>query len=459
MSQRLVEYVATRLATKPSSRRDFLTRTAIAGSALATRPWRFISRPGTAYEVVTAAAVNPTRPCPPGALCYADAYAEFCCTINRGVNACPAGTIAGGWWKADGSIYCKGPRYYIDCVGTCSRCTDGCRTGFCPDCDTVPACDCGDGNCNNRRVGCRTFRYGQCNTNVACVGRLSCRVVSCTPAWQMDPSCTTSSATDNRTANQNAPCLQGPTFASVVGMAAAPDGQGYWLVAADGGVFAYGSAPFKGSAGSEQLNEAIVAIAVDKADSSYWLTAADGGTFAYGAPYRGSEGGERLNQPIVGMTATPDGQGYWLVAKDGGVFAFGTAGFFGSTGGTRLNQPIVGMAATPDGKGYWLVAADGGLFAFGTAGFFGSMGGSKLVEPVVGMTPTADGRGYWLVARDGGIFAFGTAGFFGSMGGKRLNRPISGMAATPTGQGYWMVASDGGVFAFGDAGFFGSRGG
>ncbi len=34
----------------------------------------------------------------------------------------------------------------------------------------------------------------------------------------------------------------------VVGMAATPDGQGYWLVASDGGVFSFGDAGFHGSA-------------------------------------------------------------------------------------------------------------------------------------------------------------------------------------------------------------------
>ena len=33
-------------------------------------------------------------------------------------------------------------------------------------------------------------------------------------------------------------------------MAPAPDGNGYWLVASDGGIFAYGDAPFYGSAGN-----------------------------------------------------------------------------------------------------------------------------------------------------------------------------------------------------------------
>ena len=47
----------------------------------------------------------------------------------------------------------------------------------------------------------------------------------------------------------------------------------------------------------------------------YWLVAIDGGVFAFGdAGFYGSMGGTPLNQPIVGMAATPDGKGYWLVA-------------------------------------------------------------------------------------------------------------------------------------------------
>ena len=110
----------------------------------------------------------------------------------------------------------------------------------------------------------------------------------------------------------------------------------------------------------------------------YWLVASDGGIFAFGdAGFYGSLGAIRLNQPIVGMAATPSGHGYWLVASDGGIFAFGDAAFHGSLGAIALNRPIVGMAATPSGNGYWLVAADGGIFAFGDAGFFGSSATSR----------------------------------------------------------------------------------
>ncbi len=42
----------------------------------------------------------------------------------------------------------------------------------------------------------------------------------------------------------------------IVGMAATPDGKGYWLVAADGGIFSYGDAVFFGSTGSITLEQA-----------------------------------------------------------------------------------------------------------------------------------------------------------------------------------------------------------
>jgi hypothetical protein len=236
------------------------------------------------------------------------------------------------------------------------------------------------------------------------------------------------------------------------------DPGGYWLVARDGGIFAFCQARFFGSTGAIRLNQPIVGMASTPSSNGYWLVASDGGIFAFGdAVFRGSTGAIRLNQPIVGMARTPSGNGYWLVASDGGIFAFGDAVFRGSTGAIRLAQPIVGMARTPSGNGYWLVAADGGIFAFGDAAFRGSTGAIRLAQPIRGMAATPSGNGYWLVATDGGIFAFGDAAFRGSTGAIRLNQPIAGMARNPNGQGYWLVATDGGIFSF-NVPFFGSTG-
>lgn len=164
--------------------------------------------------------------------------------------------------------------------------------------------------------------------------------------------------------------------------------------------------------------------------AGYWLAAADGGVFAFGdAIDAGGLGGGPLNAPIVAIAPTPTGLGYWLFASDGGVFSFGDAEFLGSLGGTRLNQPIVAAAATPSGAGYVLVARDGGVFTFGDAGFEGSTGGQVLNRPIVGAALTATGAGYWLFAADGGVFTFGDADFAGSEGDRTLSRPVvAGMA-------------------------------
>jgi len=238
-------------------------------------------------------------------------------------------------------------------------------------------------------------------------------------------------------------------------MSAPVSRSGYYEVASDGGIFAFG-ARFYGSTGNITLNKPVVAMAVTPDGGGYWFVASDGGIFAYGdALFYGSMGGMPLNEPIVGMTPTADGLGYWLVASDGGIFAFGDANFYGSMGGMPLNEPIVGIAATPDGLGYYMVASDGGIFAFGDATFQGSMGGKPLNSPIVGIGVAPNG-GYYEVATDGGLFAFGVP-FLGSMGGQPLVKPIVGMLVEPGG-GYYEVASDGGLFAFG-APFFGSMGG
>jgi len=240
-----------------------------------------------------------------------------------------------------------------------------------------------------------------------------------------------------------------PLRAPVIAGAATPDGRGYWLAAADGGVFAFGEAGYAGSTGGLHLTAPIVGMAGTADGRGYWLVGADGGVFAFGdAPYLGSTGGLRLNAPIVGMAATTDSRGYWLVARDGGIFAFGDAGFRGSMGGRSINQPVVGIAADPVTGGYWLVARDGGIFAFGSP-FFGSTGAIPLNQPITGMGAMPDGGGYRFVAFDGGVFCFGDANFAGSAGGTLLPSLTTSLITSPGGLGYWLIGADGSVRTYG----------
>ncbi len=247
-------------------------------------------------------------------------------------------------------------------------------------------------------------------------------------------------------------CMSHLPSGSVVGAAALPDGSGYYEVDSDGDVATFGGAKCYGAMTGTRLNKPIAGMAVDDATGGYWLVATDGGIFAFDAPFHGSTGGLHLNKPIVGIVGSADGAGYWMVATDGGVFAFGVP-FYGSTGGIRLNKPIVGMAVDHATGGYWLVASDGGVFAF-HAPFFGSTGAIVLNKPIVSIAPLGDGSGYRLVATDGGVFAF-RAAFYGSTGSRTLNTPIIAGVDDTVGDGYWLIASDGGVFNF-RAPFFGS---
>jgi len=138
-----------------------------------------------------------------------------------------------------------------------------------------------------------------------------------------------------------------PFLGKMVGIASTPDGNGYWMVASDGGVFAFGDAPFEGSMGGKSLNAPVVAIASTPDGKGYWLAGADGGVFAFGdATFEGSMAGVSLNEPVVGIAGNGTDSGYWLAASDGGVFAFGSAPFRGSLTGRRLNAPITSIAAS-----------------------------------------------------------------------------------------------------------------
>ncbi|MGY9107521.1 MAG: hypothetical protein ACKVG0_13550, partial [Alphaproteobacteria bacterium] len=110
--------------------------------------------------------------------------------------------------------------------------------------------------------------------------------------------------------DQNNGIIQGPLAREIVGLVPTPDGNGYWIVAADGGIFTYGGAPYQGSIPQLQQN-GLGALAGD----------------------------------IVGMV--PYGNGYLLLGTDGGVFNFSDLLFEGSLGATVTNTDIVSITPLP----------------------------------------------------------------------------------------------------------------
>jgi len=184
----LVEKTSSVLAAR-TSRRGMLVRSAVVGSALAVNPLDYVLRPMSAYA---AACTCRGQNCSCGTACC-DGYTEFCCTLN-GKNTCPPGSVAAGWWRAEGSGLCGGAsRYYLDC----NQRLDVAQCG----------CTCAGGDCNNRVTCCVHFRYGQCHQEIAQLGAIVCRVVTCTAPWNFDPTCTTTDAQDDATRFHDAPCL------------------------------------------------------------------------------------------------------------------------------------------------------------------------------------------------------------------------------------------------------------
>ena len=191
----------------------------------------------------------------------------------------------------------------------------------------------------------------------------------------------------------------------VVGIVPTKDDGGYWLDASDGGVFAYGDTQFYGSipglglhpAGSglpHSLNAPIVGMVPSNDDSGYFMVASDGGVFAFGdAHFAGScPGMGGCSGAAVSVMPDASGNGYWLVTQTGNVYTFGDAPYYGAPGST--GSPVTSAVRTPDGKGYWVLTANGTVYNYGDAAndgdATGALGG---LNPASAVFTTSDGGG------------------------------------------------------------------
>jgi hypothetical protein len=124
----------------------------------------------------------------------------------------------------------------------------------------------------------------------------------------------------------------------VTGMAATPDGLGYWMVNRAGTVFNFGDA----AALPAVRHSGRVAGIVAAAGGGYWLYTPAGNIYpSRGAKWYGSPAASGVHgSTITGFTATPDGQGYWVVDSAGDVFPYGDAA---SLSAIRHKHAITGI--------------------------------------------------------------------------------------------------------------------
>jgi hypothetical protein len=192
-----------------------------------------------------------------------------------------------------------------------------------------------------------------------------------------------------------------PVTEKFVGIASAPHGGGYWVAAADGGVFAFGDAGFFGSFGGYRVPS-----------------------------------GAHLGGNIAGIAATRTGKGYWLLGADGGVFGFGDAQFYGSAVQVPHATPFAGIATSAGGHGYYLVEFNGGVHTFGTAKYAGSAVDGHWST---GIAVASNGRGYSVVRSDGSVAGFGGQGSVPAPNDARNGEhPAIGIAAKKGG-GAWIA--------------------
>ena len=197
-SARLVERIARRLGTL--SRRGFLARTAVVGSALAVDPKGYVLTPQRAYSTI----------CGP-ANTAASGYSVLCCTVNKG--STPARRARSP--RAGGRR--PGPRGAAVATATSSTATPGASRAA----PAAPTTTSATGRAGTARAASGSTApvtsagtaatpsatASATPTSGAAVG-VACRVASCVPPYRWD-SCATTALVDNTTAEQGAPCLQG----------------------------------------------------------------------------------------------------------------------------------------------------------------------------------------------------------------------------------------------------------
>jgi hypothetical protein len=67
--------------------------------------------------------------------------------------------------------------------------------------------------------------------------------------------------------------------------------------------------------GGIPLNQPVVGMAATPDGRGYWEVAADGGIFAFDAPFFGSRAGQSPVDRFFAMVATPTGGGYLLAGQ------------------------------------------------------------------------------------------------------------------------------------------------
>ena len=226
----------------------------------------------------------------------------------------------------------------------------------------------------------------------------------------------------------------------VVGIVPTADRGGYWLDASDGGIFNYGDAGFYGSipglglhpAGSGQphsLSAPIVGMVPSADGGGYFMVASDGGVFAFGdARFAEScPGIGGCSGAAIAVMPDASGDGYWLVTQTGNVYTFGDAPNYGGPDHRPWRLPRLLVLPTGEATGSSSPMEPLPTLAMLAASAMPA-GAIRRLDPATAIFTTSDGEGYWTASANGTVDQFGDAPNDGGMSGTHLNGSI--IAAT-----------------------------
>jgi hypothetical protein len=185
-------------------------------------------------------------------------------------------------------------------------------------------------------------------------------------------------------------------------------------------------------------------------DDGYWQIAANGTVSAYGAAevLERNESDTHLSWPVA-LRSTPSGYGYWSLDQNGKILSYGDAVNYGSL--NLQSRAAIDLAITPSGDGYWILLLNGEVHTFGDAINFGD------ITPAPGAQARSIeshpfNQGYWILSSNGTVEAFnldhlGDA----TRDGFKPAEITSRLRRIPSGLGYRIVSTSGIVQSFGDA--------
>jgi hypothetical protein len=116
------------------------------------------------------------------------------------------------------------------------------------------------------------------------------------------------------------------------------------------------------------LRQPIMGITTNPTGNGYRLVARDGGIFSFGkVAFAGSLPGRNVHvADVIGMAATPSGNGYWIARSNGQVYAFGDAEKLGNGVASACDR-FTAIVGNPVAQGYRLVKDSGRSVGFGDA--------------------------------------------------------------------------------------------